>query len=243
MMEALYSFPVLQTPIYLILWSFLVYAFLGVVVEAVFCLVHDHVLESRVGLLYLPLRPVYGIGGVACALLLQQHRHQPVALFLLGALICSVVEYVSSFVTEKVFGTVSWDYSDKVLNLHGRICVQFSACFGLLAVATLYGIDPLVRGTLDLLDRRVVEAVLTAIMGLVLLSTALTIAALKRIRRRIDDLEGHRRETGRNVTDTVWDRLVERLAPDAVMIKTFPQMGLMTQLATVTVHRQALIGS
>ena len=45
---------------------------LGVMVEVIFCLVVDGVLDSRSGLLRLPLRPVYGIGGVACTLFLHR---------------------------------------------------------------------------------------------------------------------------------------------------------------------------
>jgi len=95
-----------------------------------FCFVQDGVLESRVGLLYIPLRPIYGFGGVACALLFHRFIKEPLLIFLLGMLICSVIEYVGSFVMEKVFGTVTWDYSDKLLNLHGRICLQYSCYWG-----------------------------------------------------------------------------------------------------------------
>ena len=51
---------------------------LGVRVEVIFCLVVDGVLESRPGLLHLPLRPVYGIGGVACTLFLHRFTQEPI---------------------------------------------------------------------------------------------------------------------------------------------------------------------
>jgi hypothetical protein len=51
---------------------------LGVMVEVIFCLVVDGVLESRPGLLHLPLRPVYGIGGVACTLFLHRFTQEPI---------------------------------------------------------------------------------------------------------------------------------------------------------------------
>src|SRR5829696_5031936 len=70
-MEELYSATVLGFSVYLILWLFVIYSFLGVLVEMIFCLVQEGVLESRVGLLYLPLRPIYGVGGVACTVLLS----------------------------------------------------------------------------------------------------------------------------------------------------------------------------
>jgi hypothetical protein len=45
---------------------------LGVMVEVIFYLVVDDLLESRPGLLHLPLRRVHGIGGVACTLFLHR---------------------------------------------------------------------------------------------------------------------------------------------------------------------------
>jgi uncharacterized membrane protein len=84
-------------------------------------------------------------------------------------LICSVVEYVANFVMEKAFGTVSWDYSDKALNLHGRICLQYSCCWGLLAMLVLYAIDRFLYGFVDLAGG-IGEITLTVLMVLALLS-------------------------------------------------------------------------
>src|SRR4051794_23670142 len=100
-MDALYSATVLGSPLYVILWVFIIYSVLGVVVEVVFCLVVEGVVESRQGLLYLPLRPIYGLGGASCTLL-HHLITEPVLVFLLGMLICSVIEYAASLVMEKL---------------------------------------------------------------------------------------------------------------------------------------------
>jgi uncharacterized membrane protein len=127
--------------VYLILWLFVIYSFLGVLVEMIFCVFQEGVLESRLGLLYLPLRPLYGVGAVACTLLLHSFINEPILIFLWCILICSVVEYVASFMMERAFGTVTWDYSDKLLNLHGRICLEYSCYWGLLALFVVYMLD------------------------------------------------------------------------------------------------------
>src|SRR4051794_32360369 len=132
-LTAMYSTTMLGTSVYQILWFFLIYSFLGVLVEVAFCLVVEGVLESRSGLLYVPLRPVYGLGGVAYVLFLHLSR-EPVLVFLFGMLAGSVIEYGAGLLVEKAFGTAAWDYSDKRWNLHGRICLQYSLCWGLLAL-------------------------------------------------------------------------------------------------------------
>jgi uncharacterized membrane protein len=54
----------------------------------------------------------------------------PFALFFLAMVACTVLEYVASFVMEKLFGTLFWDYSNKALNLRGRICLQYCLYWG-----------------------------------------------------------------------------------------------------------------
>jgi len=58
--------------LYFALWAFLIYGFYGVIVEMTFCYAKQYkgVIESRCGLLYLPLSPIYGLGGVAVSVFL-----------------------------------------------------------------------------------------------------------------------------------------------------------------------------
>jgi uncharacterized membrane protein len=240
-MEGLYSATVLGFSVYLILWFIVIYAFLGVLVEMIFCLVQEGVLESRLGLLYLPLRPIYGVGGVACTVLLHRFMQEPILVFLWGMLICSVVEYVASFVMEKAFSTVTWDYSDKALNLHGRICLQYSCCWGLLALLVLYVLDRFLYGLVGPTEGKVGEVILTVLMILALLSLVVTLAALARIRRRVAVLKARARGEAVTASDTVWDRLIARLAPDSVMINSFPRTSLMLEFMELAGERRAWI--
>lgn len=240
-MDAFYSATILGAPIYLILWFFLVYAFLGVLVEMIFCLSQEGVLESRLGLLYVPLSPIYGLGGVALTLFLYPYIQQPILMFLLGILVGTVLEYVASFVMEKLFGTVFWDYSDKPFNLHGRVCLEYSIYWGFLALLVLYLIGPIVYGFVDLFGSVVGPVVLTVLVVLTVVSIVLTLASFARIRRRVDVLEPKAR--GEQVADAEsgWDRLIGRLAPDPVMINTFPRMSLMTEYMELTGQQRAWI--
>jgi uncharacterized membrane protein len=240
-MGALYSAAVLGSSVYLILWSFLLYSFLGAVIEMVFCLLAEGVLESRSGLLYLPLRPIYGLGGVANMLLLHGLVQEPILIFLFGIVIGSVVEYVASFVMEEAFGSISWDYSSKPLNLHGRICLQYSLCWGLLALLQMYLLDRVAFGFVDLFTRQVGEIGLTVLIVLTLLSAGITLAGLARIHRRITALEARARGEAVARSPTASDRLIDRLVPDRVIINTLPRMTLMTDFMDLTGEQRAWI--
>ena len=43
---------------------------------------------------------------------------------------------------EKLFGSVFWDYSEKPLNLQGRICLQYSISWGFLGLLLIDVLDP-----------------------------------------------------------------------------------------------------
>ncbi len=207
----------------------------------IFCLVQEGVLESRLGLLYLPLRPIYGVGGAACTVLLHRFIQEPILIFVCGTLICSVVEYVAGLVMEKAFGTVTWDYSDKALNLHGRICLQYSCYWGLLALLVLYVLDRFLYGFVDPSAGKVGEIILTVLMVLALLSVIVTLAALSRIRKRVAILKAQARGEAATASGTSWDRLIDDLAPDSVMINSFPRTSLMLEFMELTGEQRAWI--
>lgn len=58
--------------IYKIIWIFTIGSILGYCVEMIWCYVRNGYFESRKGLIYGPISPVYGIGGVALTLLLYR---------------------------------------------------------------------------------------------------------------------------------------------------------------------------
>jgi uncharacterized membrane protein len=240
-MDAFYSTTVLGASIYLILWFFLIFSFCGVLVEMIFCVAQEGVLESRLGLLYVPLSPIYGFGAVLLSLFLSKWIQQPILMFLAGVLIGSVLEYVASFFMEKLFGTIFWDYSDKPWNLHGRICLEYSVYWGFLSLLLLYVLDPIAFGFVNRFSLSAGQIVLTLLMILTLLSVVLTLAAFRRIKERIAVLEARARGEDMTASDNALTRLIDRLAPDRVMINTFPRMSLMTDFMELTGQQRAWI--
>ena len=74
-------------------------------------------------------------------------RLEPVAdsfgmVFLWGVVITSALEYLTSYVMEKMFHTRWWDYSRYRFNLNGRICLLNSTLFGLMCLFVVYVIHP-----------------------------------------------------------------------------------------------------
>lgn len=240
-MEAWYTATLLGWSVPLLLWQFVVYSFLGVVIETIFCLVREGILESRLGLLYLPLRPMYGVGGVASTLLLDRFHQQPIVVFLGGMLVCSVVEYTAGTICEKAFGTISWDYRGKLLHLHGRICLQYSCYWGLLAGLAVYVFNPWISRSVSRLDPETGESVLAVLIALAIASAVLTVAAWSRTRQRLGVLRARAEGRAVAIRATVVGRLIDGLAPDLLMINTFPRTPLAQELMTLTGQQRSWI--
>lgn len=112
---------------------FTVGCFLGCVFETVLCFFQRGYFESRKGLIYGPFNAVYGLGITAVVLVLENYKKNS-SLFLAGALTGGGIEYFCSWIQERLFGTISWDYSHYFLNFDGRTSLYHMIWWGILAL-------------------------------------------------------------------------------------------------------------
>jgi len=120
---------------YKLFWVFFIGCIAGVIIEVLTCLVQEHKIESRAGLIYGPFSPVYGAGAVALTVGLSWAKDKSIGvIFLVGTLLGSSVEYIFSWAQEKLFGTISWEYSNEALNINGRTSIWYAFCWGVLSV-------------------------------------------------------------------------------------------------------------
>ena len=118
-----------------LLWLFVIGAFLGDMVETVFCRLTAGVWMSRSSLVWGPFSVVWGLALAMATVLLRQNQDKSDRyLFAFGTVLGGVYEYVCSAVTELLFGTVFWDYSKFKFNLGGRINLLYCFFWGIAAV-------------------------------------------------------------------------------------------------------------
>ena len=121
-------------------WSFLVYSWLGFLLEAVYAL-WVGASPDRKCLAVLPLCPVYGLG--ACAILLLVPRETALLpLFLLGCGTATAAEYAASLFYQRVLGVSFWDYRGLPGSVQGRVCLPFSLAWGLLSIPLVRWLPP-----------------------------------------------------------------------------------------------------
>ncbi len=121
---------------------FMIYAMIGWICETICCSICQRKLVLNRGFLIGPYCPIYGYGALFLIFLLKKYMNDPIALFIMSALGASVLEYVTSYIMEKLFKARWWDYSKKSFNINGRICLQNSVLFGILGLTIMYIINP-----------------------------------------------------------------------------------------------------
>ena len=117
---------------------FLFYSFGGWVVEVIFHAVTLGKVINR-GFLNGPVCPVYGFGVLSVFALLNTlqsggHQMSEGMIFLFGIVLATAVELVAGWFLDVCFHARWWDYSNKPLNFHGYICLEFSLIWGLAIV-------------------------------------------------------------------------------------------------------------
>ena len=156
-----------------LLWLFVIGAFLGDMVETVFCRLTAGVWMSRSSL-------VWGLALAMATVLLRQNQDKSDRyLFAFGTVLGGVYEYVCSAVTELLFGTVFWDYSKFKFNLGGRINLLYCFFWGIAAVIWMRYGYPLVLKLMKKVRSHIrpwVTAALAVFMAVNMLTSALALA-------------------------------------------------------------------
>lgn len=119
---------------------FILYSILGWIYETIYCSVKSLKWDNR-GMLLGPYCPIYGVGAVLDVLLCSSMSNAGAVFFscMAGS---AVIEYVTSYTTERLFHAVWWDYSDLPFNIRGRICLPCTLGFGVAGLIVLYGLHP-----------------------------------------------------------------------------------------------------
>ena len=124
---------------------FFAYAFLGWCIEVTLKYFQFHRFINR-GFLTGPWLPIYGSGAALITIAvkgLSPLESSVGTTFMVSFILCGVVEYMTSFVLEKRFHARWWDYSQKPMNLHGRVWIGNLILFGLGGVLIVEMINPL----------------------------------------------------------------------------------------------------
>ena len=184
---------------------FFAFSFLGWLMEVMVVIFKERKIVNR-GFLIGPCCPIYGFGGLIMTLLLQNIKNNPIILFLLSLLICSVLEYGTSYVMEKLFHARWWDYSNRKFNINGRICLTNMIAFGLLGCLIIYILDPIYFEKIKYLSTQILNIICIILLALFLIDSIFSVKIIKNIKLIKKNMKDNTEEITRRVKEILIEK-------------------------------------
>lgn len=159
---------------------FIVYSITGWIIEVIATYPDTKCFVNR-GFLIGPYCPIYGNCAIAMIFLLHNVTN-PILLFVLSILICSVGEYITSYTMEKIFHARWWDYSKNKFNLNGRICLVNSLAFGVLGFLLIKFVNPFVVELITKLSPIMINVLFYTMLTLFIIDNVISFKVIFKIK-------------------------------------------------------------
>ena len=197
---------------------FMLYSIMGWLLEVTCKLIEKHKFINR-GFLIGPYCPIYGHGAILMILLLIKYQSDPLLLFTMSIVICSILEYFTSYIMEKIFKARWWDYSRRNFNINGRICLETMIPFGLLGMLIIYVINPVF---VNLLARLSPNLTYTLAVILSAIYIADNIISFKIIYKFRSSIKLYEKDSTEQISKLVKEEFLNRNILYKRLIKAFP---------------------
>ena len=170
-----------KIPLYIL--SFFFYSAAGWFIESLYRSIGEKRIINS-GFLTGPMCPIYGTGALVMTVFLYNpFKDKPRLVFLLGMVLCDIVEYITSVLMEVLFHARWWDYTYEFLNVKGRICLKHTLYWGIVAISFVKLIHPHVDGVIMNLDVKTVRLMLIGIFVVFFIDVANSVRKALDIRK------------------------------------------------------------
>ncbi len=181
----------MQTVFTYILYFFF-YSAVGWLFESIYCSIGERKLINR-GFLTGPMCPIYGTGATVMAVLLYNpFRDKPLLVFFLGMVFCDIVEYLTSFIMEKLFNARWWDYKDELFNIKGRICFKHTLYWGIAATLFVKTVHPIVIDIFAKIPIKFIVPVTCGVLAVFVIDVIFAVikaVGLIKLKNKLDELK------------------------------------------------------
>ena len=110
-------------------------------------------------------------------------------VLLVGVVLADLVEYLTSYLMEKLFHARWWDYSHMRFNFKGLICLRNTLFFAAAGFVIVTIIEPKVEEFIDSLVINVGLIIMLVLSAMLLIDTLLSLFKARKMRRLSSDYE------------------------------------------------------
>lgn len=198
---------------------FIIYTFLGWVLEVAFIFIRTKRFVNR-GFLIGPACPIYGFGALIMMFYLTQYKDEPFTVFIIGAFICSTLEYITSYIMEKIFKARWWDYSDKKFNVNGRICLTYAFLFGLCGVIMICFTNPIIIYLLNLIPENIMVIISSSFLIIFITDVLVSFNIISKFKTTaLNIAKDSTEEINKKVIETIKNKVLQKR-----IVKAFPSL-------------------
>lgn len=196
---------------------FIFYAVAGWLMEVTLGLIEKHKFVNR-GFLIGPYCPIYGVGVVSVSLLLSKISSNIILLFLLATLICGTLEYLTSYLMEKIFHARWWDYTRRKFNINGRVCLETLIPFGIISVLVICFVNPWLLSILHQIPNNTLNMLVIILMLIYLVDTCISFTIIVRFKNLTKTEKDNTEEIAKKVRETAETAINKLIAEKEVLL-------------------------
>ena len=201
---------------YFLIYMF--YSILGWLMEVILTYCNSKKFVNR-GFLIGPYCPIYGSGVLLIMFILKRYVDRPLGLFCMAVIICSILEYLTSYFMEKIFKARWWDYSTKKFNLNGRICAETMIPFGILGTLVICVINPIFEYILNLFSFETIKITAIILFVIYLIDNIVSLTIMFGFKGTLKTVE---KDGTEEITKKVKDILINKNFLYKRLVEAFP---------------------
>ncbi len=148
----------------------------------------------------------------------------------MAVVICSVIEYSTSFIMEKLFNARWWDYSNNKFNINGRICLETMIPFGFAGLILMYMINPLITKFLLLIPNVILNVIAIIIFILFLIDNIISFRIILGFKNTTFIQEN---DNTAEITLRVKEALIKKSKFSKRLIKSFPNLKITNKIKNI----------
>ncbi len=215
---------------------FIIYSLCGWIIEEIFCSIIEKKIVNR-GFLLGPICPIYGIGGIGMTLALTRFAESPFVVFCMAIILAAVLEYITSYIMEKLFNARWWDYSNEKLNLNGRICIETLIPFGVFGLIVIYVFNPFIFKNLGKTPDLIKHIVTAILFTLTVIDIIVSVCVISKVTKTADRISKETKKDDTNeITKQVKKELQKTLSGKR-LVNAFPNFTTLKRKVKIAVKK------
>lgn len=196
-----------------LVYLYLIGGLIGTIYEEIFYLITINKFVNSSGSVILPFNMVYGLGIVLITFCFYQVSNW-LLIWLFSGILCGTVEFISSFLSEKTMHVISWDYSDKIMNLNGRTTIPLMVLWGLAGMVIIVLIVPFLLKLIHKIPNKIYNFLALIFLVMIVFDLVISFLAVFRYSQRY-----HQQDSNNEIM-----KLIDKLFDDNYMKEKFPNL-------------------